>query len=68
MSDKGIAISAGSACKMGHRSPVLTAMNLNPEIIDSAVRISFSRYNTPEEVDILISAVTEVANRYGKKG
>lgn len=68
MSDKGIAISAGSACKMGHRSPVLTAMGLNPEIIDSAVRISFSRYNTPEEVDTLISAVTEAANKYGKKG
>lgn len=68
MSDKGIAISAGSACKMGHRSPVLTAMNLNPEIIDSAVRISFSRYNTSEEVDTLISAVREVAERYGKKG
>jgi cysteine desulfurase len=67
MSDKGIAISAGSACKMGHRSPVLTAMGLSPEIIDSAVRISFSRYNTPEEVELLISAVTEAATKYGKK-
>ena len=68
MSDKGIYISAGSACKMGHRSPVLTAMGLNPEIIDSAVRISFSRYNTPEEVDFLIDAVKEAATKYGKKG
>jgi cysteine desulfurase len=68
MSDRGIAISAGSACKMGHRSPVLTAMGLKPEIIDSAVRISFSRYNTPEEIDALIAAVTEAANKYGKKG
>lgn len=51
MSEKGIYISAGSACKMGHRSPVLTAMGLAPEIIDSAVRISFSRFNTPEEVE-----------------
>lgn len=67
MSDKGIAISAGSACKMGHRSPVLTAMGLAPEIIDSAVRISFSRYNTPEEVELLINAVTEAASKYGKK-
>lgn len=68
MSDKGIYISAGSACKMGHRSPVLTAMGLNPEIIDSAVRISFSRYNTPEEVELLINAVKEAAEKYGKKG
>lgn len=68
MSDKGIAISAGSACKMGHRSPVLTAMGLSPEIIDSAVRISFSRYSTIEETDMLIEAVKEAAQKYGKKG
>jgi cysteine desulfurase len=67
MSDKGICISAGSACKTGHRSPVLTAMGLAPEVIDSAVRISFSRYNTLEEVDLLIEAVREAAHKYGKK-
>jgi cysteine sulfinate desulfinase/cysteine desulfurase-like protein len=42
-------------------------MGLSPEIIDSAVRISFSRYNTPEEVGLLVSAVTEAATKYGKK-
>ena len=68
MSDKGIAISAGSACKMGHRSPVLTAMGLAPEVIDSAVRISFSRYNTVDETDMLIKAVKEAAQKYGRKG
>lgn len=67
MSSKGIAISAGSACKMGHRSPVLTAMGLSPQVIDSAVRISFSRYNTSDEVDLLISTVKEIAEKYGKK-
>lgn len=67
MDEKGICISAGSACKMGHRSPVLTAMGLSPEIIDSAVRISLSRYNTEEEIDILISAIKEAAEKYGKK-
>lgn len=68
MSDKGIAVSAGSACKMGHRSPVLTAMGLSPEVIDSAIRISFSRYNTFDEVDMLISAVKDAADKYGRKG
>ena len=67
MDEKGICISAGSACKMGHRSPVLTAMGLSPEIIDSAVRISLSRYNTEEEIDILISAIKEAAEKYGNK-
>lgn len=67
MSEKGIYISAGSACKMGHRSPVLTAMGLSPQRIDCAVRISLSRYNTEEEVDCLIKAINEAAEKYGKK-
>lgn len=67
LSEKGICISAGSACKLGHRSPVLTAMGLEPEIIDSAVRISFSRFNTEDEVAALAAAVREAAEKYGKK-
>lgn len=67
LSSKGLCISAGSACKAGHRSPVLTAMGLAPNVIDSAVRISFSRYNTFEEVDLLTEAVIETAHKYGKK-
>lgn len=66
MSEKNIQISAGSACKMGHRSPVLTAMGLDSKIIDSAVRISFSRYNTQDEVEQLIEAIKEINNKYGK--
>jgi cysteine desulfurase len=66
MSEKNIQISAGSACKMGHRSPVLTAMGLDSKIIDSAVRISFSRYNTKEEVTLLIEAIKEINQKYGK--
>ncbi len=66
MSEKGICISAGSACKTGHRSPVLTAMGVAPEITDSAVRISLSRYTTEEEIDILTEAFTECALKYGK--
>lgn len=66
MSEKNILISAGSACKMGHRSPVLTAMNLDSRVIDSAVRISFSRYNTIEEVKLLIEAIKEIDKKYGK--
>ena len=60
MSERNIQISAGSACKMGHRSPVLTAMGLDSKIIDSAVRISFSRYNTKEETELLIEAIKEI--------
>jgi cysteine desulfurase len=66
MSERNIQISAGSACKMGHRSPVLTAMGLDSKIIDSAVRISFSRYNTKEEIALLIEAIKEINDKYGK--
>jgi cysteine desulfurase len=51
---------------MGHRSPVLTAMGLDSKIIDSAVRISFSRYNTKEEIALLIEAIKEINDKYGK--
>ncbi len=68
MSEKGIYISAGSACKMGHRSHVLTAMGLDAKTIDSAVRISFSRYNTLEEVNELVEVIRLIDNKYGKKG
>ena len=67
MSERNIQISAGSACKMGHRSPVLTAMGLDSKVIDSAVRISFSRYNTIEEVNLLIEAIKEIDTKYGKE-
>lgn len=66
MSERNIYISAGSACKMGHRSPVLTAMGLDSKVIDSAVRISFSRYNTKDEVNLLIDAIKEINQKYGK--
>ena len=67
LSERGVCVSAGSACKAGRRSHVLTAMGLPPEVIDSAVRVSFSRLNTDGEVDALIAAFCEVAEKYGKK-
>ncbi len=57
LSEKGLCISAGSACKKGQRSTVLTAMKLPPAVIDSAVRVSFSRFNTESEVDLLADAL-----------
>ena len=56
LQDRGICVSAGSACSRGHRSHVLTAMGLAPEIIDGAVRISLSRENTREEIAQLADA------------
>jgi cysteine desulfurase len=56
----GICISAGSACSKGHRSETLVSMGLDAERIDSAVRISLSRYNTKEEIDLLYDGLKTV--------
>lgn len=57
LQDKGICVSAGSACAKGHRSHVMSAMKLAPEVIDGAFRISISRYTTQEELDALVGAI-----------
>ena len=59
---KGIFVSRSSACKKGGRSHVLEAMGLPAAVIDGAVRISFSRFNTPEDVSALCSALLEAHN------
>jgi len=67
LSERGIYISAGSACKKGHRSDVLTAIGLPPKVIDSAVRVSFSRYTTKEEAEIFVSAIKDAVNNIRTK-
>ena len=59
LQDHGICVSAGSACAKGHRSHVMTAMNLSPEIIDGSFRVSLSRETTAEELEKLVKVLTE---------
>ena len=54
LSERGIYVSAGSACKKGHRSEVLSVMGLPPARIDSAIRVSMSRYTTREELGVFV--------------
>lgn len=56
---KNIYISSGSACAKGKKSHVLSAMGLPEERQDSALRISFSKYSTEEEIDELARAIEE---------
>ena len=57
LQDSGICVSAGSACAKGHRSHVLTAMGVDPEIIDCTFRVSLSRFTTCEELAALVSTI-----------
>lgn len=58
LSSMGIYVSSGSACSKGHKSRVLRAMNLNEARINSALRISISRYTTKEEIDYLLYGIS----------
>ena len=57
LENEGIYVSSGSACAKGAKSHVLTALGLPENRIDSALRISFSRYTTLEEIDSLLTAL-----------
>ena len=57
LQDTEICVSAGSACAKGHRSHVMTAMGLKPEIIDSSFRVSICRDTTPKELDKLAEVI-----------
>ena len=48
---RGISVSKSSACKKGGRSHVLEAMGLPAPVIDGALRLGLSRFNTAEELD-----------------
>lgn len=57
----GICVGTGSACssKKGRRSPVLTAMHLPTQVMDSAIRISLCPFNTEEEMRYTAEKIIE---------
>ena len=57
LQDAGICVSAGSACAKGHRSHVMVAMGLAPEVIDGSFRISLCKDTTQEELDKLVEVI-----------
>ena len=59
LEERGIFVSSGSACARGQKSHVLAAMGLPDARIDGALRISFSKYNTPEDIDALLTALAD---------
>ena len=66
LQDRGIYVSAGSACSRGHRSHVLEAMHLPSEVIDGSIRISFSAENTEQDIIALKEAL--IAAKLALKG
>ncbi len=63
-SNYNVYVSNGSACAKGKKSHVLSAMGLSNEALDKSIRISFSRYNTKEEVDLFVNALKELIEKH----
>ena len=58
---EGICVSRSAACKKGARSRTLEAMGLKNEVIDGALRVSFSRYNTKEEAEYFVKTLKKAS-------
>lgn len=72
LEEKGIYVSAGSACSSHKRkaSATLTAMGMPASQIECTVRISFSEENTFEEADYCLEVLKEVVpllRRYSRR-
>lgn len=65
LSNEGICCSSGSACSAGSLEPshILLALGLSKETAQSALRFSLCEYNTMDEVQTIITKVTEAVNR-----
>lgn len=61
LEERGIYISAGSACSTHKRagSPTLTAMGMKKSQMESTVRFSFSEETTAEEIDYCLQILQE---------
>ena len=66
LEERYIYISSGSACAKGKKSHVLKAMGLSDSLINSALRVSFSRYNSKTDIDELVKAVSNANNTLAK--
>ena len=72
MEEKGIYVSAGSACAAHKPQPsaTLKAIGVEKDLLDSTIRFSFSVFTTREEIQYTIQALSEVIpmlRRYTKR-
>ena len=57
---RGVAVSTGSACSSGtlEPSPVIKALGRDEELARGAIRFSFGKDNTDEDVEVAVEAIT----------
>lgn len=59
LSERGIYVSAGSACSKGKKSRVLVKMGLDNARLESPLRLSLSRFTSVREIDMLVFGIGE---------
>lgn len=63
LADRGICVSAGSACSSkSSDNRILAAYGLDKSIADSTLRVSFSSYNTLDDIDKFVINLNEGIN------
>ncbi len=72
LEDKGVYVSAGSACSSHHPTPSVTlnAIGLSKDLLESTLRISMSELTTEEEIDYTLEQLKQllpVLRRYTRK-
>ena len=62
LEDKGIYVSAGSACASNKPavSATLQAIGVEKDLLDSTIRFSFSVFTTPEEIDYTLQNLYDI--------
>lgn len=66
LATKGIYVSTGSACSEGAEdvSHVLDAIGLKPEIARSCIRFSLGRFNTEEDIDLVLKELPDIVAKF----
>ena len=67
LAQNNVYVSSGSACAKGKPSHVLSAMGVSRDSADSALRISFSKLNTKDDIDALVEHIIEGIENLAKK-
>lgn len=64
LSDRGIMVGTGSACSGNKKSYALMSMGLPSNVLDSVIRLSFSRYTTLDEVKIAVEVIKNTVSSF----
>lgn len=68
LNKKGICASSGSACSAGIIKPSSVILNTGAplQVAESALRVTFGKYNTIEDLKYLVDSIEEVVDKYRK--